>query len=166
MALVKSITLALSLTCMSIGAQAEIKIKTDRFTGLTQIETIPDRKTMDLGRPIPNFAARVGNRDGVQKKAVRVIFMSKSEDWKYLKCHSTYWLINGAPTKFGKVVHDGNVGKGFIVESIEQHMTVEQFAKIAAAKKVEVRICNDEFQFTEQDLTDARKVQSALHDSK
>jgi hypothetical protein len=136
------------------AANAQVKDSVDRFTGKRELVYSSTDK-LQLGKPHLIAAATV---DG-QSISSNLTFMVASVTdrptgtaWKYLRCHSMAWLVDGTPIQLGQVVHSGQVVRGGVNEVITQLVTVDQLQKLSAGKVVEYRICNDEYRLSAADM--------------
>lgn len=72
-------------------------------------------------------------------------------EWRYLKCHSTSLLADGVRVKLGEVEFHGDISRhGGVYERIQVILTAAALARIGSASKIEFKVCNDEFQATEE----------------
>jgi hypothetical protein len=75
---------------------------------------------------------------------ITMFFSHSSKSWRYLKCESNYYLIDGKP--FDVVgEYDGNVRSGGVSESFSVTLTRNDLNKLATATSFEYKFCNDEF---------------------
>ena len=81
--------------------------------------------------------------DGV---VIGVLFEVDSRDWRYLKCHSVGFLVDGVPVHvLDEPKHVGDVRKGSVNEKILARLSRESIVAMSRASSVEVQICKDEF---------------------
>lgn len=141
--------------CTTATAQ-KITDAVDRFTGerkLVYSATIPPGR-IDLSKPA--FTLRAVVKDGVSKVGATFLFASVSNrqgsSWRYLRCHNIDWLVDGKPVTMGETLHQGDVVRGGVMETIGQFVPTEAVAKIGMAQRVEYRVCQDEFYLTGEDI--------------
>lgn len=115
----------------------------DRFTGIRKI-TWENKLT---GPNLGFFAAFlvVADKQGsFRTSKPAIVLTTSSREWKYLKCHNTYWLADGKRVEPISVRHDGTTYSGGVVEQITSDFSVAAFQQLAAAQTVEYRVCNKE----------------------
>jgi len=69
-----------------------------------------------------------------------LIFISGGADWRFLKDHKLYALVDGERLELGEGQHDGNVYLGGVSEEMIFDLTREQFEKLANGKSVEIQL--------------------------
>jgi hypothetical protein len=69
-----------------------------------------------------------------------LIFISGGSDWRFLKDHTLYALVDGERLELGEGSHDGNVYLGGVSEEMIFNLTRDQFEKLANAKSVEIQL--------------------------
>jgi hypothetical protein len=74
-----------------------------------------------------------------------LMFMFIFREWHYLKCNQTAFLVDGKPFEL-EPRHSGNVGSGYVTESLLYVMPPPLRSALARAKRVEFRICRDEME--------------------
>lgn len=96
---------------------------------------------------------------------VAIMLSSINKDWKYLNCHSTYCLVDDKPLKIPETTHLGDVlGGGQVFEAIYVYVPYSIFVKLCEARKIEFKICNNEFVISEFEKTCLKQVK-ALYES-
>ena len=101
---------------------------------------------------------------GVVDTSVRVMLSSTSRSgWKYLKCHSLSFLVDGQPYSVAGEKHDGNVGTGYVSEHISFDVPRALVEDMGRGRVVEGQLCNTEFTFTPNTLGHVRSFVSAVH---
>jgi len=68
------------------------------------------------------------------------IFITDSADWRFLKDHKLYALIDGERLELGEGQHDGDVYLGGVKEEMIFELTREQLEKFANGKSVEIQL--------------------------
>jgi hypothetical protein len=89
------------------------------------------------------------------------------ESWRYIDCKEFNWLVDDASIEWDSLDYDNHV---FDDASTSEYFNITvsfaKFALLAKAKKIEAKICNDEFIFTKKQLWVMRwvneQVQAAL----
>lgn len=144
---------------------AEVKSESDRFTGSSSIKYTSDaglstnyRNPNRSGGETLSLITTV-SKDSSGKMSHFLFLRRIAKEWKYLNCRSIYWLVDDQPMKpvdssfQSDVLRGVGVAEGFIVI-----LSDSQYKKMAAAAKVEVKICNDEFSFSSLDIAGMRET--------
>lgn len=147
-------------SCLSVLSQAAIEKKYDRITEKTTIKTLSRPPQSD--NPQLYLAATYEGKNYYGNLAeLSLVFVSWSDDWKYRTCNRTQFLIDGIPYDPGKAVRKEKVRKsGGVTEFLVYSgalMPFEAFQKLAAAKKIEVKICDTEFVLSEMEMDDLKE---------
>jgi hypothetical protein len=75
------------------------------------------------------------------------------ESWRYIDCKDLNWLVDDAALEWESIEYDNHV---FDDASTNEYFSIvlnpSQFAKLAKAGKIEVKVCNDEFVFVQKQL--------------
>nr|WP_019365240.1 hypothetical protein [Pseudomonas luteola] len=152
----KILGILVSAACSTQLAYADgFKKEIDRFTGETTISWISPAVFDTM---VPNLFAKPSN--SASNNAM--LFLSgSSKTWRYLHCNQTYWLVDGRPIKPTFQKHDGKMGGRGVVEYIYNEFSLEQVKSMASASKVEFKICNDEYQFTQEQIDGFKQVVQA-----
>ena len=79
---------------------------------------------------------------------------------KYSECKSVDWLADDQPFTLQVARHnETDLKDGFVLEQVGlSEVRESDFRNLAVAKKVEYRICGDEFTLGPGELSDMRKV--------
>ena len=140
----------------------EITEEFDRFTSTTNVLLKPDFDEAD-GEPGSLFVLYSYEGEGPTPPAtVEFSFYSSHDGWKYLKCHSLYFLLDGEKQMAVDTDHRGNVGKGYVTEFVSATFTLKDFLAIVNSTKVEGRLCNDEFKFSLNQMSALRDFASRM----
>ena len=86
------------------------------------------------------------------------------EKWAYLECFHIKWLIDGRPLSLPEATHDGSVSSsGGVVETLTiSSVSMKQIELMARAKKIEFKVCNDEYSVSTEELEDLRTFFSKI----
>jgi hypothetical protein len=118
--------------------------KVDRFSGVASLTT---KTPEDPYRLTPNLRA-------VSKGSLSLFTLALSEvsdGWRYMKCHTTNILADDKRVILGEAEFDGEVlHSGRVYEHIKVELSAAAVAQLGAAKKIEFKVCNDEFQASEE----------------
>jgi hypothetical protein len=135
----------LSSFFFAASAYGEVKTESDRFTGETTISLTT--KPSGVGSQDLFVTGKV-KPDGTVPGGFIIMFVSIQNGWKYLRCHSMHWLLDGKPLEMPDTKHDGEVGNGggmVIEEIVTLGVSEEKLRAIGHADKIEYEICNDAF---------------------
>lgn len=128
---------------MSATAHAGVTETVDRFSGKRTIVLSPDSRSIGAPPGLTLVTVQEGNKPAME---FAVILEMASTKWRYMDCHTTYWLADDKPVPLPPVRHEGKLGDGIVMEFLRidtiPRTALETFA---AARKVEFKICNDEF---------------------
>lgn len=131
-------------------SHGEVAVVKDRFTGTKSVQLTG----LNFGGQLRGavFAVPGGS-------IVRLQIEYISIRWGYLYCHSLDWQLDGTPQPGPPTTHDGRVDtdSGYVIEYIAQDLTHTLFNRIATANKVRARLCNDEFDVTDEQLHSFRR---------
>jgi len=148
---------------ISVCTFSNIIRKYDRFNDETVLQS-SFRKIVDNGRPDFEFIAHYtgktfsGNPSSI---VLSIMIVSSSTEWQYLDCYDTSWLIDGNHITLPKPDHDGSIGDGYVLEYITiGPIKFEDFRRLANSKKIEAKICNDEFVLTADEKEDIDQIYS------
>jgi len=93
--------------------------------------------------------------------SVMFVAMGNSAIEKYPTCYQLTVLADGKTLTLGKVDHNSETGGSRTVEYVTSDLTVAEAQRLAAAKAVTFKICNDEFRVSDEFLCQAREVLEA-----
>lgn len=144
----------LCLGLVAAQAWGAINVEADRFTGTTKIQT--DMKSLSHWGNGPDIIWHASVKGHALEEAGIVIAFSH-RDWQYLQCHDVKWLVDGEPLQTADADQDGQVQTGYVQEFVSMPLTLPQIAKFMVAKKVEFRVCNDEFAFDSAQIADMQQ---------
>jgi len=157
----KLTSLALALVISSTAYAQTVTDEVDRFTGQRKIEYTNRQDKPAFGKPIPGFfiyqggsTPNSGGRFMISPVPGRYAVQSP----QFVGCRSVDWLVDGAPTKLGMVVHDLKRFDRVLVEFLTQEASIEQLATIGSARHVEFRICGKEGELSREDIDAAREI--------
>lgn len=138
-----------------------IEAKHDRFKGLTTV-LLKNTESGLPGLDVYAFFLVIDTIPGPPPSVV-IGFTSSSESWLYLKLHAVAVLVDGKPmTLQSRSAHDGSVGRGHVMEFVNQSLTREEFLRIANATKVEFRVGPTEGEITPNTLLAFKDLASRM----
>ena len=135
-------TVFVAMLLLGGASHGEVITKHDRFRNTT---------TMTYAQParsdIVEFHAFsvFDGESPASKRRNTIMLSSTSESWKYLRCRSVDFLIDGKLFSAPAPNHDGRAGRGYVLEFLSFSIPTEVIKKIGAAQLVEYRVCNDEY---------------------
>ena len=147
----------LSTLCL-VGTQVSyaVSVQPDRFDGHTKIVAVthgPDN--------VPQLMLFASVKDH-KLQIVSLSIQSSSKEWKYLRCHSVKWLIDGKPVDLGIPEHQGDVSLGGVTESVTFPFSMAKLNLLAKAEKIEFKICNDEITLDDTDVIEISNFKTAI----
>jgi hypothetical protein len=89
------------------------------------------------------------------------VAMGNSAIERYPTCYQLTILADGKTLSLGKVDHNSETGGSRTVEYVTSDLTLAEAQRLASAKAVTFKICNDEFQVNPEFLCQAREVLEA-----
>lgn len=144
---------------LPVPLRAEIEVLHDRFSGDVTVRTKPT-----VASAKPSFLL-VGAYEADGQPSVAINLFIKAQSWVYLQCHRTYWLVDGKPFQLPQPTHDGRVHSGYVIEFLViSPVTINQIEQLAQAKKVEFKVCNDEYTANTTEMNDFRVFLSKLRE--
>ncbi len=155
-------TLLGALSIAPTLALAQVEKTYDRFKTATVVRARISGAD-DRGRPIPTLIGTfAGDKLVTSPTTISLLFQKTSPDWKYLQCFGTDFLLDGRPFSLGEPTHDGRVGAGYVLEFIQFTVGFTRIVELASAHTVEVKICNDEFRLSAQEMSIIKDFVRAL----
>ena len=149
--------LAFALAFVAMSASADVSVKIDRFTGSTTYGT----KLRPVYSHLAPIVTATKGADG--KLSITIVLMGAFENWTYLQCHDTHWLLDGKPINLPPALHHGEVGDGMVIEDIIQKVPdLQTLGEFASASTVEWEVCNDQGQIGDANLADLRDLYGKL----
>lgn len=162
-------TLRFALFTLLVGtvcADAQASKSVDRFTGeVTYSTPMPSPQSAQTGMGMQAIVKV--DPDGNFKNAA-ILLDHSGQDWKYLSCHETHWLVDNHPMRaLPAAAHNGHVGSGFVLEFIIQPLpSLQVVRQFAAAKKIEFEVCGDQFAFDAADMRNLAELSADLQNVK
>jgi hypothetical protein len=91
--------------------------------------------------------------------------VSQNDTWRYLKCPLVDMLADDQPVSVPAFSHDGDVGRGYVLEKLMARWGVPDVERLADARKIEIRICRDEYSVPPAGIAEIRHFISARADA-
>lgn len=79
----------------------------------------------------------------------KFVFLFMNRGWKYIDCNSVSILLDNK--QFGRDIvwdWDGKVKSRGVTEIISAHLSTSELKEMINSKKIELRVCNDEFEIS------------------
>jgi hypothetical protein len=154
---------AFSLLVFALGLSAplhaEIEVIHDSLSNKTTVRTKPKASMTS-----PSILV-LGSYGGGQP-VVSIILATAAKSWRYRQCHQTQWLVDDQPFQLPQPNHYGSVGSGYVSEYLViDQVPLKKIEQLAQAKKVEFKLCNDEYTATTEEVKDFGIFLSKLHAS-
>jgi len=93
--------------------------------------------------------------------SVMLVVMGNSSIERYPSCYQLTVLADGKTLALGKTEHNSETGGSRTVEYMTTDLTLAEAQRLAAAKAITYKICNDEFRVKDEFLCQAREVLDA-----
>ena len=152
----RSYKLAIALLAIAAcsSATGAIESQEDRFTGSYSIHTKP----YPAPSPAFGFAWLYVEDKGGKVDTLGILMFTTSESWRYLECHGTAFLADGKPLDLGSEIRGpGKVGSGYVTEILIINTALAKLKMAAQARKIEYKVCNDEYVMSDSDLADLKE---------
>jgi hypothetical protein len=132
-------------------------IQDDRFEGTTKIISGAPLKEDQPG--LQFLAVLKGKRITELDLGVN----SHTEGWRYIKCRSMRFLVDGKPLPLPAADWDGDVGyAGYVNEYFWMHVSMATYRRLVKAELIEYKICNDEMAVSEEGMENLRGFVSTV----
>lgn len=130
-------------------SHAKVEKKHDRFKNKTAV-VLEHEFGQGAGHSRPRIVmigAFDGDRPAAPPKDGFLFSISfVNDEWEYMKCSSVSMLIDGRPIQPPDLDHDGDVGRGYVIERLRAPSPLSFARAIASAQsKIEMKVCTDEF---------------------
>jgi hypothetical protein len=145
---------------VALSAVAQVEVKYDKEEKETVVKT-PDRD-LTKAPQVQLLAIKEEVAADPAAKSIAIMFVSKSAEYQYLKCHTVSALVDGKPVALGESDHDGEAQKGSVVEYVSLEVNLKTLNALAAAKDVKFKICNDAVRLTAAEIAQFKEFSEAL----
>lgn len=140
----------------------EIVEKFDRFEGVTVVQLNPRPSEYQRGPGSLRALYFYWGTTPAKPPTVSFSLVSTSGDWRYLKCYSLSLLLDSLISMHPITKHEGDVGRGYVIEFVNSRFPINEFLQIVNAKKVEGKLCNTEFLLSSEQLEALRDLASRM----
>lgn len=150
-------TAALGLMCTPILAQAgHLNDETDRFTGMRSVTwaTLPSTEE-EFVLKSSAYIAESGNA------YYQVQLITYADSSRYQNCHWVDWLVDGRRAPELKAEYGLDHGSGVSIERFTVKADRKTLERLASARTVEYKVCNDEGVVRDEELRGLREVLAA-----
>ena len=126
----------------------------DRFTGVRTI----------TWAPAPSGPEEFALNSAIFKTAdpatqiLKVELITYADRQQYESCNHVYWLADGKQVAGLDTVYSAEFGKSVVIERFKLEADDRTFQTLAAAKKVEFKVCNTEKVVSDNDLSGFKAV--------
>lgn len=138
----------------------------DRFTGKTSIYSFyPESAAERDQQTQPVLIFQIMFKGTITPKAPIVygMFLSMSDDWKFLDFYDVHILADNMPIKtIGKSIHKGDVTSGSVHETVLFQISFEEFLKMADAIQLEFKVGLTEFAARPEELRDIQSFKDLI----
>jgi hypothetical protein len=118
--------------CQGYSVQREV----DRFTGAVSAKAFQTPRIREYG-PMVLWSSE-------QPDLISFEVIGSSESWRYLSCHPLSILVDGHQVTGSPAVHHGEVGRGYVIETVSSVIPWDQAEPFLKASEIEYKVCNDE----------------------
>lgn len=135
-------------------AHAQLKDEVDRFKGTRSViwTVIPG------GEGLFSFTSSARYSEGPDSSPTYSAWLTTyGPRFRYSGCNNVYWLLDGQPFKL-PMKYEMDSGSGVAIERFFFSGPRETLERIAAAGKVEFKVCNDESALSGADHEGLRQV--------
>jgi hypothetical protein len=143
----KSQALLLLVAFIACSANAQ-KVSYDRFKNRTNV--VMESEPMDVDSMRAGVIHRAmhllyeGESSTGKPSLFSITLSSISQDWRFLRCQTVDWLIDGKPAT-SKAQHVGAAIRNGVSETVIFSLDPALLANITESSNVEYRLCNTEF---------------------
>ena len=156
----KLIVLTMFFLFIIVAAHGEIIEEYDRFTKKTTVSTKPEASYFFKDRPFLVLNAEFKDKPTY----FQMMLVTREDGWEYLNCHMTHILADDEPVKIPDATHTGDVQSGAVLEFIVLNViSLKSLDQLCNAKKIEVKICNEIFEFDDEEKKDLKDFREILN---
>jgi hypothetical protein len=154
------LAVACALMWISLSAFAQVEVKYDEAEKQTVVKT-PDRDPTKAPQ-VQLLAIKEEVAADPTAKTIAIMFVAKSPEYQYLKCHAVSALADGKPVAVGESDHDGEAQKGSVVEYVTLQVNLKTLNTLAKASTVKFTVCNDSVQLTAAEMGQFKEFYEAV----
>lgn len=156
--------------CAMAPIRPPVVAEYDKFKDVTTITITKDYRTPDASKSVFGFSRPhlwvIANYPGTSPKVIPPSalfgFRAYTSSWKYLRCHSLDLLADEKRIAVPNTEHEGSVITGdLLIEYVMGSIPFATLKQIAESKVVEVKLCNDTWALTPDELDALREMVQA-----
>jgi hypothetical protein len=91
----------------------------------------------------------------------RIQLLTRSDQWQYLDCHHTDWLVDGKRDPYLEMKYENSMAGSSTLESFSKRVDRANIERLASSKLIEFKVCGTEGRVSEQDMAGLRRVVDA-----
>ncbi len=142
------------------SSRGNVEVKYDRFKWKTDLTSTLQQPTPHGGNDVNSFYTwsihlNAAVKEGSLAEPPTLMFLFARNRWEYLNCHDLNFLVDGKPYELASTFKS-TMERGAAVEVLFVPLTRQQLTQLGAAKKVEYRICRDEYTLDSTALQDIK----------
>jgi len=103
-----------------------------------------------------------GGKNLITPATVSLRFVSRSEDWNYLRNSELVFFVDGRRIDLGQMKRSSSVRTGYVLEFLSITIPLNTFLEIFNGKAVEAKLFTTTFKFTEEQLEAFRDYASRM----
>lgn len=155
---------ALVVSCTASSTFDQVVTSYDEFKKVTVVKY---QTNVSLDKPVLRELAGLPTAlqlwfFGVNKDAIRLVIVSSSDTWAFLRCHNVDFLADDQPVPVDASDHDGTVHVGGVTEYVAVNLSYDAFLQLANSLEARGRICNTEFRLQPHQLSKLREFAALL----
>ena len=154
------LAVACALMWISLSAVAQVEVKYNEAEKQTVVKT-PDRDPTKAPQ-VQLLAIKEEVAADPTAKTIAIMFVSKSQDYQYLKCNAVHASVDGKPMAVGESEHEGEARTGSVVEYVTLEVDLKTLNALAKASAVKFTICNDSVQLTAAEMGQFKEFYEAV----
>jgi hypothetical protein len=135
------------------SSKPKLELEYDEFKDQTEISLrkVIVRDTNGKKAYLNFYVSNKGN-GLLRPDELMMAFVQSNDDWEYLTCNRTNFLIDTLRVDLGKSDHRGSVHSGSVLEQLFYFQPFSFLEKLAKSEVVRFKICNTVFSITAGDL--------------
>lgn len=123
-----------------------VKRDYDRFKDVTRIKS--DAGGVGANLKIVFLASHRGETPAPPEAMTLLLVSSSTDGWRFLRAHDLTLIADGVRIELA-TTHEGDVGRGYVLELVSAEPSYDVFAQLGAAVAVEGQLFTSEFTFND-----------------
>lgn len=141
----------------------EITEEYDRFDQKTLVSLKPSfTETEELPHGSLAVSYSYDGTEPTPPLLVGFALMSINDTWEFMKCHDLTLIVNENAPRSLETLHNGTVGRGYVIEQVVTLMALNEFLALANADTVEGKLCRTVFELTPSQIAALRDLASRM----